>query len=200
LLFSPPSPSFGPDDEARRALFWQEWKETRLALQKWEFDPARLVASLPLGPTVTPTPSQIRDFGYVSEAFRYAALIYTERLACPNLPSSHLNFQNLVAQALFYVTSLSQGEGSEMMGKFLLWVLFVVGSECVSELHQSIVRTRCREIGARGGYINNLAGLEVLEKIWKGNADAEGNSMRRGPGPFKWTQYMDGVDGEYNMA
>jgi hypothetical protein len=169
--------------------FWTEWKAARQALQEWEFDPSRLVATLP----AIPSPTQLRDFGYISEAFRYSALLYTERLACPNLPSSHLNFQNLVSQVLFYVTSLDQGSGAE---KFLLWPLFISGSECVNELQQSIVRTKCREIMGRSGYLNNLAGLEVLEKVWQdGQSEKDAFS-----GPFRWTKHMEGSEGEWIMV
>jgi hypothetical protein len=186
--------------EDLRTTFWTEWKSARLALQEWEFDPSRLAARL----TSTPTPIQVRDFGYISEAFRYAALLYTERLACPHLPSADLNFQNLVSQVLFYVTSLEQGSGAE---KFLLWPLFISGSECVNELQQSIVRTKCREIMGRSGYLNNLAGLEVLEKLWQENEGASQGEMDRAsrgfgatpPGPFRWTKHMEGVEGEWIM-
>jgi hypothetical protein len=174
------------------ATFWTEWKAARSALQEWEFDPSRLVATLP----ATPSPTQLRDFGYISEAFRYSALLYTERLACPNLPSSHLNFQNLVSQVLFYVTSLDQGSGCE---KFLLWPLFISGSECVNELQQGIVRTKCREIMGRSGYLNNLAGLEVLEKLWQDRE--EGHSEKDAfSGPFRWTRFMEGSEGEWIMV
>jgi len=178
-----------------RTSFWTEWKAARAALQEWEFDPSRLVATLP----ATPSPTQLRDFGYISEAFRYSALLYTERLACPNLPSSHLNFQNLVSQVLFYVTSLEQGSGAE---KFLLWPLFISGSECVNELQQSIVRTKCREIMGRSGYLNNLAGLEVLEKLWL-EKEENGNGVENRDvfgGPFTWTRFMEGSDGEWIMV
>jgi hypothetical protein len=179
-----------------RTTFWTEWKSARLALQEWEFDASRLVASLP----APPTPTQLRDFGYISEAFRYSALLYTERLASPHLPSSHLNFQNLVSQVLFYVTSLEQGSGCE---KFLLWPLFISGSECVNELQQSIVRTKCREIMGRSGYLNNLAGLEVLEKVWgeqkKGNKDGEKDFSPNGNGPLRWTKFMESGEGEMIM-
>jgi hypothetical protein len=175
-----------------RTSFWAEWKAARSALQEWEFDPARLVATLP----ATPSPTQLRDFGYVSEAFRYAALLYTERLACPNLPSSHLNFQNLVSQVLFYVTSLEQGSRAE---KFLLWPLFICGSECVNDLQQSIVRTKCREIMGRSGYLNNLAGLEVLEKLWQEKGDGGAEKRDAFGCPFRWSRFMEGVEGEWIM-
>ncbi|KAG9231869.1 fungal-specific transcription factor domain-containing protein [Amylocarpus encephaloides] len=178
-----------------RTNFWTEWKAARKSLQEWEFDPSRLVSTLP----TTPSPTQLRDFGYISEAFRYAALLYTERLACPNLPSAHLNFQNLVSQVLYYVTSLEQGSGCE---KFLLWPLFICGSECVNDLQQSIVRAKCREIMGRSGYLNNLAGLEVLEKLWE-DRDNGGNQMREHKeefgGPFKWSRFMEGGEGEWIM-
>jgi hypothetical protein len=190
VSFSHLTSSTSHDD--MHATFWTEWKAARSALQEWEFDPSRLVATLP----ATPSPTQLRDFGYISEAFRYSALLYTERLACPNLPSSHLNFQNLVSQVLFYVTSLDQGSGCE---KFLLWPLFISGSECVNELQQGIVRTKCREIMGRSGYLNNLAGLEVLEKLWQDRE--EGHSEKDAfSGPFRWTRFMEGSEGEWIMV
>ncbi|KAA8572322.1 hypothetical protein MFRU_003g04480 [Monilinia fructicola] len=181
--------------DGTHTTFWAEWKAARLALQEWEFSPSRIVSSLP----VTPTPTQLRDFGYISEAFRYSALLYTERLACPNTPSSHLNFQNLVSQVLFYVTSLETNSGCE---KFLLWPLFISGSECVNELQQSIVRSKCREIMGRSGYLNNLAGLEVLEKLWAEGKDgrASPDAMRSQMGPFRWSRHMEGADGEWIMV
>jgi hypothetical protein len=176
-----------------RSTFWKEWKEARLALQSWEFDASRLHASLP----GQPTSNQVRDLGSLSEAFRYAALLYTERLASPTMPSSHTNFQNLVSQVVYYATSLESGSGAE---KFLLWPLFVAGSECVNELQQNIVRSKCRDIMSRSGYMNNLAALDVLEHLWAGEwkepeprspGAAKLGIMRRGP--FNWTKCIGGL-------
>ncbi|KAI0123049.1 fungal-specific transcription factor domain-containing protein [Xylariales sp. AK1849] len=178
------SPSY--DDQ--RSTFWREWKEARNALQSWEFDSSRIIASLP----GTLTSTQIRDLGSLSEAFRYAALLYTERLASPNVPSSHNNFRNLVSQVVYYATSLESGGSAE---KFLLWPLFVAGSECVNELQQNIVRNKCRDITSRSGYMNNLSAIEVLERLWAGdlrdNAASPGKmGLRRGP--FNWTRCIGG--------
>lgn len=209
-----------------RSMFWREWKEARIALQSWEFDSARVRASLstPLSPPSTspssplspppppPTSAQVRDLGSLSEAFRYAALLYTERLASPNVPSNHNNFRNLVSQVVYYATSLEAGSAAE---KFLLWPLFVAGSECVNELQQNIVRSKCREIMARSGYMNNLAALEVLERLWAGDhirngagsgsngghqQQQQGNFLARG-GPFNWAKCIGGpgVDVEWIM-
>jgi hypothetical protein len=191
-----------------RSLFWREWKEARLALQSWEFDSARVRASLTASPPSSPSPQsqtgqpttshaptsgQIRDLGSLSEAFRYAALLYTERLASPNVPSNHNNFRNLVSQVVYYATSLESGSGAE---KFLLWPLFVAGSECVNELQQNIVRSKCREIMARSGYMNNLAALEVLERLWAGDWRDEvvrnGRVVGTRGGPFNWARCIGG--------
>ncbi len=203
-----------------RSMFWREWKEARQALQTWSFDSARARASLTapashpspssqspvvaVAPTAfPPTSAQIRDLGSLSEAFRYAALLYTERLASPNVPSNHNNFRNLVSQVVYYATSLEAGSAAE---KFLLWPLFVAGSECVNELQQNIVRSKCREIMARSGYMNNLAALEVLERVWAGEGWREDvmrghrDPGRRG-GPFYWARCIGGpgVDVEWIM-
>jgi hypothetical protein len=201
-----PSPVTESARDDARPLFWTEWSTTRSLLQTWEFSPSSLAAALPVPCDHTLT----RDFAYVSEAFRYAALLYIERLASPRLPSGHLNFQNLVSQVLFFVEALghshSQGqamspgrEGSKME-KFLLWPLFVAGSECVSDLHKDIVRARCRNLSGRSGYGNNFAGLDVLEKIWKENEREGEGAKPSGSGPFRWTPFMDAMEGEYIMV
>lgn len=208
-----PSSSYVVDDH--RSAFWREWKDARIALQSWEFDASRVVASLlpppaqsnsssspssPPPPATGPTSAQIRDLGSLSEAFRYAALLYTERLASPNVPSAHSNFRNLVSQVVYYATSLESGSGAD---KFLLWPLFVAGSECVNELQQNIVRSKCREIMARSGYMNNLAALEVLERLWAGDHNwkeeaSQGRKMSGGSfqgGPFNWSKFIGGGRG-----
>ena len=194
-----------PAYDDHRSTFWREWKDARIALQSWEFDPQRLLASLQ-GPTMATaaaaaTGGQVRDLGSLSEAFRYAALLYTERLASPAVASAHNNFRNLVSQVVYYATSLEAGSAAE---KFLLWPLFVAGSECVNELQQNIVRSKCREIMARSGYLNNLTALDVLERVWAGDMKPGGGppttpGMRRGP--FNWTQCIGGpgVDMEWIM-
>lgn len=178
-----------PDDEIR-AQFWHEWQATRTALEAWSFDPHRLAARLP----APPSGNQMRDFKFVSEAFRHAALLYTERLASPSMPRAATNFQNLVAKTLYYVGSLSEGSTAE---KFLLWPLFIAGSEAVNEIDRNQVRAQCRGIAARGGYANNLAALDVLEKVW---AEGEDEGRTCGGSPFRWTKIMDGVDGEFIMV
>lgn len=80
------------------------------------------------------------------------------------------------------------------MGKFLLWPLFVAGSEAVGELERGVVRTRCWGIARRGGYGNNLAGLEVLERIWGEESAGHQN------GAFGWEKWMRDVDGEFIMV
>jgi len=178
--------------DAHRSVFWKEWKEIRQALQTWQFDANSVAAHLP----GQPTPAQIRDLASLSEAFRYAALLYTERLASPTLPSSHANFQNLVSQVVYYATSLETGSSAE---KFLLWPLFVAGSECVNELQQNIIRNKCQDMMTRSGYMNNLSALDVLEKLW---ATELKESEARNPGtrlhivgrrsPFNWAKCIGG--------
>ncbi|KAF4945850.1 hypothetical protein FSARC_14335 [Fusarium sarcochroum] len=176
--------------EENRSLFWHEWKEARLALQNWNFDASRVSASLP----EPCSQSQLRDLESLSEAFRYAALLYTERLVSPSLPSGHQSIQSLVSQVVYYATNLDTGSSAE---KFLLWPLFVAGCECVNELQQNMVRSKCRDIMFRSGYMNNLAALEVLEKLWTRDWAGEeplGLGARTGDqrGPFNWTKCIGG--------
>jgi len=187
-----PTPTSAPAQsyEENRSVFWHEWKEARLALQNWNFDASRVSASLP----EPCSQSQLRDLESLSEAFRYAALLYTERLVGPSLPSGHQSIQSLVSQVVYYATNLDTGSSAE---KFLLWPLFVAGCECVNELQQNMVRSKCRDIMFRSGYMNNLAALEVLEKLW--TQDWSGDEplvlgARTGDqrGPFNWTKCIGG--------
>ena len=69
----------------------------------------------------------------------------------------------------------------------------------MNDLQQSIVRTKCREIMGRSGYLNNLAGLEVLEKLWQEKGDGGAEKRDAFGGPFRWTRFMEGVEGEWIM-
>lgn len=184
-----------PAEADTRAQFWKEWSEIRGKLQEWQLDG-----------TITPPPEgDRRDIYHISESFRYSALLYTERLGYPHLPSAHPNFQNLVTQALFHISNVQSDV-------FLLWPLFITGTECVSEQGRYLIRERCLDIQKDSGFFNNISGLELLEKIWR---DDETNdeqtprlsasglpiasnefSMMGGHG-FKWRKAMERVDGEY---
>ncbi|KAM0250502.1 hypothetical protein ACHAQJ_008625 [Trichoderma viride] len=174
----------------RRVIFWTEWRAARKELQDWQFDASSVAKSLPGSPTT----GQIRDLGAVSEAFRYAALLYSERLANPHTSSTHANFQNLISHVVHHATSLETSSAAE---KFLLWPLFVAGSECIVESQQNIIREKCRGIMSRSGYMNNLAALDVLEKLWSGEIKSDAkldyyNAMGTGRGPFNWTKCIGG--------
>ncbi|OMP85437.1 putative transcriptional regulatory protein C15D4.02 [Diplodia seriata] len=190
-------------DADQRHEFWTEWRDIRDRLQQWEFEPTgRGAAMCDAGPYALP--SDQRDILHISESFRYSALLYTERLAHPNLPSSALNFQNLVAQALFHISQIGV---TSCVNKFLLWPLFITGTECVDETHRALVRQRCIEIQRESGFFNNLSGLEVLERTWReddagrndGDAEVAAEAARLGvtKQAFRWRKAMDRMDGEY---
>lgn len=205
-------------DERRE--FWAEWHDIRIRLQEWQMDTSTLPGQ---GVDINgqPGPDQ-RDLGHISESFRHSALLYITRLAHPFLPSSAPEFQGLVSQALYHITAMPV---TSCVNKFLLWPLFITGTECVDAGHRNVIRQRCVEIQRESGFFNNISGLEVLERVWKdgdvgGGSDAEVRARRRdsevvqrsgnflaGGGPpksagcarqaFRWRRAMDRVDGEY---
>ena len=177
-----------------RAQFWKEWTSIRQRLHDWQLDDS-----------MSPPPDGDRlDVHHISESFRYSALLYTERLAYPHLPSAHPNFQNLVTQALLHISSVKSDV-------FLLWPLFITGTECVSEQGRFMIRERCLDIQKDSGFFNNISGLELLEKIWRDDdtTDEQLPGLHTGlPLPsdefstmgghgFKWRKAMERVDGEY---
>lgn len=199
-----------PAPDARHE-FWSEWTDIRTRLQTWQMD-------IPFNNTPPPATSTTvpefemgqRDMLHINESFRYSALLYTERLGHPVLPSSHFNFQKYVSKALMHITAL---EITSCVNKFLLWPLFITGTECVDEGHRNIIRARCIEVQKESGFYNNISGLEVLEKVWRevGNnvqgmeaaeikarrRDSEAGRTGRYGQAFRWRKAMDRVDGEY---
>ncbi|KAF1978076.1 hypothetical protein BU23DRAFT_413943, partial [Bimuria novae-zelandiae CBS 107.79] len=194
--------SFGTDDP--RSDFWTEWHDVRVRLQEWDFELSightqSGMSGLALSPADT-------AMLHMSESFRYAALLYTERLAHPTVPSTALNFQSLVSQGLVHISQISI---TSEVNKFLLWPLFLIGTECVESEHRAIVRQRCVEIQRESGFFNNLSGLEVLEKVWQEEGEHERGDAETQPRwqgafgaqqqAFRWRKAMDRVDGEYIM-
>lgn len=199
---SSPFPSARDDP---RSPFWTEWNDVRIRLQEWEFpSPEGQADGCDATSSMLAMSAEQAALLHISESFRYAALLYIERLAHPTLPAGALNFQNLVAQGLYHISQISI---TSCVNKFLLWPLFIVGTECVDPEHRAIVRQRCVEIQRESGFFNNLSGLEVLERVWREDDDwiAEGaGDMAQRPGPFgtlkqafRWRRAMHRVDGEY---
>lgn len=180
----------GYQDMDPRVDFWREWRAMRQKLESWRIgipDPSiptstatgttPTAGSIP-SPTASPSastpasalpsclshvlPSNFLDVTNISESFRYAALIYLERLANPHIPSNHPRIQTLVTAALHYITAVQSDV-------FLLWPLFITGSECYLDADRAVIRHRCSDIQKDSGFVNNLSCLQLLEKIWKRN-------------------------------
>ncbi|KAI2146767.1 hypothetical protein LOZ52_006562 [Ophidiomyces ophidiicola] len=188
-LLSFPVQAYFPGYESAdpRTEFWLEWRALKVRLETWRLgvsDPAVLAAmttgpltpssatgaaacpsplvehvASSLSPFARVAPANLSDIANISESFRYAGLLYLERLAHPQLPSSHLRIQSLVYAALHYLAAVQSDV-------FLLWPLFITGAECVLEADRNLIRERCGDIQKDSGFVNNLSCLQLLEKIW----------------------------------
>ncbi|KAI2789920.1 hypothetical protein POX_d05419 [Penicillium oxalicum] len=234
------------NDQTRRPsspAFWTEWYSLRQRLESWRFDPpSPLHASFPSPPlsnseasswttsassfpssaaatASAPAPSttyqvaaeNLHDVYQISECFRHAALLYCERLAEPSLPSSHARIQHLVRLAMHCLCTVQSDV-------YLLWPLFIVGSECVQEDHRAAIRARCKDISKDSGFVNNLSCLELLEKIWADHSEEtpypvypsdmgtpplqNGNGRAPSSQAFRWSRAMQAKrgDGEYMVV
>ncbi|KAI9871555.1 MAG: hypothetical protein M1823_008412, partial [Watsoniomyces obsoletus] len=156
-IYEQTNPFSPPAREDPRSAFWTEWNDLRIRLQDWEFPSAP--NEMPAGSCdatssmLAMSPAQAALL-HISEGFRYAALLYIERLAHPTLPAGASNFQNLVAQGLYHISQIGI---TSCVNKFLLWPLFIVGTECVDPEHRAVVRQRCVEIQRESGFFNNLS-------------------------------------------
>ncbi|KAF2862595.1 hypothetical protein K470DRAFT_201597, partial [Piedraia hortae CBS 480.64] len=134
-----------------RTEFWGEWEDIVTKLNGWE------------------GASGDRDIWHLNELYRYGALLYLTRLANPGLSSADEKFQGLVGRAMRHVTALGLGS---CVNKFLLWPLFMVGTECTDGGQRSEIRRRCVGIQMESGFYNNLSGLGVLERVWRGQSES----------------------------
>ncbi|KAJ5152243.1 hypothetical protein N7492_010538 [Penicillium capsulatum] len=230
--FSSPTPPQSSDHAKKPSSpeFWTEWYSLRQRLESWRFDPpaeTTLPSPSPSGspawtpPTFLPSSSSskpypvaienMQDIYQISECFRHAALLYCERLAEPSLPSQHPRIQHLVHLAMHCLCAVQSDV-------YLLWPLFIVGSECVQENHRMAIRNRCRDISKDSGFVNNISCLELLEKIWEGHSEESSYPVYptgSGPPPpldgrgasmtsqaFRWSRVMQAKrgDGEYMVA
>ncbi|KAL5358790.1 fungal-specific transcription factor domain-containing protein [Aspergillus floccosus] len=175
------------DQSSMSSAFWAEWFSLRQKLVSWRLNPQAsastcgpeasftdvmgmdpsLIASRQTEPQDTTPTRYLDDVYHISECFRHAAILYTERLAHPHLSSSHPQFQTLVDLTMQHIAAVKSDV-------YLLWPLFIAGSECVLESHRSTIRQRCRDIARDSGFLNNISCLEVLEKIWLDDSPDDG--------------------------
>ena len=183
--------------------FWREWREVRHDLQNWYLDTSMFDSASSAAPYLTQ--EQRLDLNEISESFRYAALLYTERMAHPTLASSAENIQSWVRLSLEHIRLVKADV-------YLLWPLFITGSECVRQTNINLIRERCFDIQKDSGFLNNKSCLELLEKLWKENPAVEGNrdeeKLKYEPADlagvgvasgFRFSDIMrrEGNDGEY---
>ncbi|KAJ5408766.1 Protein of unknown function DUF3468 [Penicillium cosmopolitanum] len=235
--FSMPTPPQSSDQAQKPSspAFWTEWFSLRQRLESWRFDPPAETSfpspppsasdnfppnfSPNFTPTFTPAPpsgsfyvanENLQDVYQISECFRHAALLYCERLAEPSLPSSHPRIQHLVHLAMHCLCAVQSDV-------YLLWPLFIVGSECIQEDHRDAIRRRCKDISKDSGFVNNISCLELLERIWADHSEESSfpvypsglgpPPMLNAGGPpssqaFRWSRVMQAKrgGGEYMVA
>lgn len=142
------------------AQFWREWREIRHSLQGWQLDLSVFDCSSPEAPFLTT--DQRADLENISESFRYSALLYTERIANPAVASTDQCIRFWVQKCLMYIKAVKSDV-------YLLWPLFITGSECVDDADRDVIRQRCLDIQKDSGFLNNKSCLELLEKVWRRN-------------------------------
>ncbi|RMZ82364.1 hypothetical protein DV737_g2104, partial [Chaetothyriales sp. CBS 132003] len=177
--------------------FWREWHEIRQSLQTWQRNPAAIIHGRNASTLSELTDEQRIDLVNISESFRFAALLYTERLAYPSAASTVGNISSWVRQGLHFIKQVKSDV-------YLLWPLFIIGAECVDEADIDVIRTRCLDIQKDSGFLNNKSTLDLLEKIWAANiSDQAGYGyINRTQSGFRFTKIMalEGNEGEYMVV
>lgn len=165
----------GPDVNKQ---FWREWLAVRNDLLSWSLD-TTLFDSLS-NESSSLTVDQRIDLENISQSFRYSALVYLERLAQPQLASNDETIQRWVRQSLSYINKV-------VSDVYLLWPLFITGTECVDEDGRNVIRGRCADIQKDSGFVNNASCLQLLERVWSANSPhsspaSDGDSTTTGSG------------------
>ncbi|KAF2666824.1 hypothetical protein BT63DRAFT_473127 [Microthyrium microscopicum] len=145
-----------------RQEFWSEWQHVRSRLRHWSRD-SFSSPTTPSFPNGTKSENESLLVTHASEAFRHAALLFTERLAFPHIPPSSQQIQHLVSATLHHFSSIPE---SSALNKVLLWPLMVVGAECVQPRDRDVIRLRCGEAMRESGFFAGLSGLDILERVW----------------------------------
>jgi hypothetical protein len=174
-----------PMTDTRSELFHRELSETLHLLAHWTPSP-RATPNL--------TPSQQADLHNLSLTFYHATQLYLVRLQQPAMPPSATHVQSIVQAALSEMEKVKADV-------YLLWPLFIVGSECVGEVERARVRRRMAEIQGDSGFVNNGVAAGILERVWA-TMDREGElgvvkqEMGDGSGihsascGFRWSRTM----------
>jgi len=157
--------------------FWPEWQIISSSLRSWSLDATTLTPSFHFDPTTSTDLNRVKLL-HTSEVFRYAALLYTERLAYASLPSSAANFQYLALQGLHYIEQVNPSV-------HLLWPLFITGAECVEEEHRELIRGKCLSIQRDSGISNIALVLKLLERVWR-ESDTKTDAEQSGGKGFRW--------------
>lgn len=199
------SPFLDTTSDPRRE-FWTEWNNIRARLTAWALEQQPHSTTTPTSSPI-PTDPDTASLQHISESFRHAALLYTERLGSPYLPPSAPQIQSIVSTALTHISAIPV---HSCVNKFLLWPVFIVGTECVHQADRDMIRMRCVEIMRESGFFNNMSGLEVLERVWAEDDAGEGTGFGSnengldvpmlsalGAQAFRWRRAMVRVDGEY---
>src|SRR5262249_4373537 len=82
--------------------------------------------------------------------------------------------QAIVSAALTHISAIPV---HSCVNKFLLWPVFIIGTECVHVTDRDMIRMRCMEIMRESGFFNNLSGLEVLERVWAEDDSGDGTGF-----------------------
>ncbi|KPI38420.1 uncharacterized protein AB675_12018 [Cyphellophora attinorum] len=187
LPFPPPhlqNPQY-PMTDARSELFHRELSETLHLLSHWTPSPH---------PTPNLTPSQQADLHNLSLTFYHATHLYLVRLQQPNLPSASPQIHSIVQAALSEMEKVKADV-------YLLWPLFIAGSECVGEMERARIRRRVAEIQGDSGFVNNGVAVGILERVWA-TMDGEGelgvvkqevsngSGVNTTPCGFRWSRTM----------
>ena len=148
-----------PSSDNHSELFYREVSETQHLLSSWT--PPSPISTDATGLSA----SQQSDLHHTSLTFYHAIHLYLARLSQPHLPSTHPSIQQHVHLTLTQSAKVQADV-------YLLWPLFVAGSECVNECDRVLVRRRIDEIQGDSGFVNNGVCGGVLEGIWR-DMDAE---------------------------
>ncbi|KAJ5912271.1 hypothetical protein N7504_001154 [Penicillium tannophilum] len=118
-----------------------------------------------------------QNWFHLTEAYRYAIILYLLRLFSCNVDEYELNW--LVSSVLYHVKSTPPASG---WSDQLLWPLFHAAVEIKDTKQQEWIRERAQCMQFSGGFGNVQSALKILEGVWMGSRPPEYLDMMLGWG------------------
>jgi hypothetical protein len=128
-------------------------------------------------------PEHNKTVSFVNDLTRQALDMYLEQAqpssssSAPPETTADINSLKSIVRVQHFIETLQSLPPSASCEQVLIWATFVAASGCVLDEHIQFFESVLRRHYARNKFLNVLAGLEALQKIWARNRSEKWTSL-----------------------